>query len=1059
MHAQWLAPFDTLPWAVSIVARATLLLLLACLGSALAGRRSAALRHRLWSLTFVSLLPLPLLALCLPPVPLRVISARQSVSPPRSTAQAVDMKAQPRVVAATEAIPRENAEFSAPEPFASKTTARSQESPRPGPEVIASARNVSFATLLLGLWGVGAAAGLLALAVDLARGIKASQGATDITDAEWLRLWQQALTQLEIRHAVGLCRSACALPPLVCGVLRPSVLLPAAADAWTSAVRRSVLLHELAHVKRRDVLWQLLARVACALYWFHPLAWFGLYRLRIERELASDDCVLASGIASTDYAQHLVQVARRLQGPRWRAAVAMAAPGGLEARVKSLLDARRSHLPLDRREAFVVAFATLALVTTASVLRPALRAATPPPAEVAVATADNDGKAPAGRVDQYGDPLPEGAVSRIGTLRFRQPDDITDLEFTADGRFIVAVAEAGEVSFFERDSGKLLERLLPVEGGRHHAQRIDLLDDGTLAVLGSYRPDDDQLDVGSVRLIDPQTRRQSAQQLLKAPREQLLAISPDGAALACTKEMVLRMLDRTSGGELVRREIKEEITKAEFSPDGLQLAFGTSAGAYRWTWNSSEPPRKVTATREVTSLAFSADNAQLAVATDDHPGHGVRIFEGEAASRELPMIEGQEYARGLKFLDQGRRLAVASDPTKAVVLWDLDSMTEVRRLGMTPGDAGALAGTRDGRWLAAGSFWRSVIRAWNADTGAELGPGEAAPLAYALQLEFSADGKTLFTGGEDNTVRAWIAETGQQRYRADHGHWVRAIALSPDGRLLAESSLDDTVCLREAETGKELYRLPGHGRLGGRRALRFSADGSRLFSFGDDMYVRTWDVSTGRAIAETLVRPSGVEIPADPADDTSPGFDSWRFGVDQAAFLPEGERLLLLYQGQARLIEVATGRELSAFGYSSALPVGLSVSPDARWFATSSWGRPVEILLPDGGIRSSAARHHSIRVRSMATGEDLWSLDLPEGGAGPVAFSSDGSKLATASGETGHRIQLWDAASGRELARIPIPGQTPRSLALSRDGSRVAVGLNDTTVVIWDFAPILIPQP
>jgi len=1060
MNAEWLANDVDTTWAGELFARATLLLLFACLGSFLARRQSAALRHRLWSVTYVGLLLLPILALCLPSVSLPVMISRQTSPPVSVAARTPDENARPASIAASERAAQAIAPTPEREAIASTTSSRLQERSRAAPTPIAPLHKSPLNSLLLGIWGMGAAVGLLALAVDLARGRQICLGATEIVDVEWQRLWRQALGRLELARSVRLCRSQHSLPPLVSGVLRPSVLLPASADAWGPELRRSVLLHELAHVKRRDVLWQLVARVVCALYWFHPLTWFGLHRLRVERELASDDCVLASGTTATDYAQHLVQVARRLQGPRWQAAVAMAAAGGLEARVQALLDARRSHLPLGRREALAVTAVTFLLVGAAGVLRPRLRAAPPAPDTAPLsakpATAATIGEE---RVDQYGDSLPVGAVSRIGTLRFRQPDDITDLEFTADGAFIVTVAEAGEVTFFERETGKLLERLMPVEGGHHRALRIDGLSDGTLAVLGSYRPDDDQLDVGCVRVVDPLTRRQTGQQLLKEPREQLLAISPDGAALACTKEMILRVVDRRSGGELARREVKEEITKAEFSPDGLQLAFGTSAGAYRWTWSGSEPPQKATATREVTSLGFSADNAQLAVATDDHPRRGVRLFEGEAASRELPLTDGQEYARGLRFLDHGRRLAVASNPAQAVVLWDLNSMTELRRLSTTPGDPGAVAGTRDGHWLASGTFWRSVIRAWNADTGIELGPGAAPPLAYSLNLEFSADGKTLFTGGEDNTVRAWDPETGRERYRIDHKHWVRAIALSPDGRLLAESSLDDTVCIREAATGKEIFRLPGHGQLGGQRALRFSPDSSRLFSFGDDMFMRAWDVSTGRAVAETLVRPSGVEIPADPSDDPNPDFNSWRFGVDRAAFLPNGERLLLLYRQQARLIDFATGQELSAFGYGSAHPAGVSVSPDARWFATSSWGRPVEILLPDGGIRSSAARHHSIRVRSMATGEDVWALDLPDGGAGPVAFSSDGSKLATASGRTGYRIQLWDAASGRELARIPMPGQRPWSLALSRDGSRVAVGLNDTTVMIWDFVPFLNPQP
>jgi beta-lactamase regulating signal transducer with metallopeptidase domain len=79
------------------------------------------------------------------------------------------------------------------------------------------------------------------------------------------------------------------------GTWRCGIVVPATAETWSDDRRRAVLLHELAHIARHDCLTQLLAAVACALYWVHPGVWWTAHRLRRERERASDDRVLATG--------------------------------------------------------------------------------------------------------------------------------------------------------------------------------------------------------------------------------------------------------------------------------------------------------------------------------------------------------------------------------------------------------------------------------------------------------------------------------------------------------------------------------------------------------------------------------------------------------------------------------------------------------------------------------------------------------------------------------------------------------------------------------------------
>ena len=125
--------------------------------------------------------------------------------------------------------------------------------------------------------------------------------------------------------------------PLTCGFSRPCILLPGEAQQWNDSDLRRALVHELEHVRRSDWVIQLAARAACALYWFHPLAWVTWRRLCLEAERACDDAVLETG-ERTDYADQLVQLARRMSASAAQPAVGMANRSDLSARVTALLN-------------------------------------------------------------------------------------------------------------------------------------------------------------------------------------------------------------------------------------------------------------------------------------------------------------------------------------------------------------------------------------------------------------------------------------------------------------------------------------------------------------------------------------------------------------------------------------------------------------------------------------------------------------------------------------------------------------------------------------------------
>src|SRR5205085_2589104 len=121
--------------------------------------------------------------------------------------------------------------------------------------------------------------------------------------------------------------------PVAFGTYQPAIVIPATAEMWDNDRRRAVLLHELAHVARADYFTQSIALAACAMYWFHPVVWWVAKRVRLERELACDDRVIAAGAEPRDYAGHLLEIAYSFGGRRAPAlAVCMARPRQLEGR-------------------------------------------------------------------------------------------------------------------------------------------------------------------------------------------------------------------------------------------------------------------------------------------------------------------------------------------------------------------------------------------------------------------------------------------------------------------------------------------------------------------------------------------------------------------------------------------------------------------------------------------------------------------------------------------------------------------------------------------------------
>ncbi|HEV8481314.1 MAG TPA: M56 family metallopeptidase [Candidatus Eisenbacteria bacterium] len=231
--------------------RGAVVLALGGVASTLARRRSAAFRHAIWCAVLVAVTILPFVQWTAPGWSIRV-PARHVSAPSAGTA------------------------------FAQVVTRAEVD----GPSAPARHDDTGW---VLGAWLLVTLVLLARLGIGHARLASMARRARRLDDLIWV--------------------SEDVTVPVVAGIGRPRILLPAESQEWSAASFREVVLHELAHVRRNDLAWLTFARVLSAVLWFHPLAHWARMRLRAEAEAASDDLVLRSGETPSRYAETLIDLA------------------------------------------------------------------------------------------------------------------------------------------------------------------------------------------------------------------------------------------------------------------------------------------------------------------------------------------------------------------------------------------------------------------------------------------------------------------------------------------------------------------------------------------------------------------------------------------------------------------------------------------------------------------------------------------------------------------------------------------------------------------------------
>jgi WD40 repeat protein len=624
-------------------------------------------------------------------------------------------------------------------------------------------------------------------------------------------------------------------------------------------------------------------------------------------------------------------------------------------------------------------------------------------------------------LDSHGDPLPEGALARLGTLRFRHDGAAMALVYSPDGKILAGTC-AGKVILWEAATGKKIRQLPIGAAGWLSRHALDFYPDGKMLAVAHGEPLSFPTDKfrNEISLWDVASGAYLRSIKSVASLNSSLRFAPDGKTLALNSNSnELHLVEVDSGRQVWRRGIPNSFAREHiFAPDGKTLALISGNPELVQLWD----PADGTLVRAfqhpkhngIGVIALSRDGKSLAAATMDR-----LVLWDVATGKETASLEAKMgWSMGLAFTPDGKTLVSGASNT-VVHVWDVQSKKLRFSLGRPLGTAGAsLALSPDGTTAAMGTFY-SQIHVWDLASGKELWadlPGHDSPIQ---SVAFSPDSSLLACGGDRRTVRIWDMKTGKPVSQLASN--AQLVMWSPDGKRLAcvpfvasnfplhynSEPKADPVSVWDVDTGKVQQTLPS----GNAGALVWDAAGKRL-----------------RAVPLPGALLSSDRRTAIVLDRKSDGIRN--------------------HQTFIRAIDLENGKERFSF-------------------RDDSIGGPMA-LSSDGATLATSAGSQGIRLWDLLLGKEIRTLRLPLGkkdahvrAVTVVAYSPDRRLVASSGGSPRHtgdladtpEIRVWDVRTGKEVARFESDGGFVSSLAFSPDGKRLLSGMWNGTVLVWDVAP------
>jgi RNA polymerase sigma factor (sigma-70 family) len=687
--------------------------------------------------------------------------------------------------------------------------------------------------------------------------------------------------------------------------------------------------------------------------------------------------------------------------------------------------------------------------------------------------------------DRFGDPLPDGAVARLGTVRFNHGDGLNALRFTPDGKRIISEGR-GFLCLWDAVSGKELGRFATAEASWD--DQTALTPDGkTLISLHQEFPSDrlrvwDLARGKEVRSVPLPVRR----------REQSIyrrnALSRDGRLCAIHMPREICVLEVATLRELYRLPDKADLVRTVIfaGPDRLVTVEKNHRISVREA-RTGNVVRQFTHGSRTYLLTASADGSRLATLERQtrpfrlgngrlvqlHDRDVIRVWDlTTGAQRHALKARPKGWHINLRFSPDGKLLCAASmreDGQELYVLtvWDTATGQRVRELAGACGRAIAIS--PDGKRLAESD--EGKFHLWDVQTGRRLFD-DASRRAQTQTVYLSPGGERVSTFGHA-TLSAWDGTTGRHLGAFDLPPYhfsdpANSHFFSPDGRYAVsfhENHGQLEVLVWDVAVRRRLHTLrpPGatmpvttavenvtrvFGPLYVTCACSPAAPLLATRQAGKENVIRLWDLRTGKEIRSFK--------------DTQAGWPGTLF------FTADGKTLFVAGQ---RLVafDVASGRErfsrrlrLPRPGNTGGFVVvgGGKAEEPLRWraLAVSPDGTTVACILTGGGFDTRPVADRLV-LCEVSTGEVIqrWG---DSGKTSPwweqLAFSRDGRLLASSDRWAVH---VWEVATGKEVRIFRSHRGEIRSLVFSANGRRLASASSDSTVLLWDLPLALGARP